>query len=168
MTKRCRNAFSLLMCVALVLPVSLVEAREVRFDDKVVELVREKLKSLKADVKITFCRGGKKARKVKETRALLALMEKASPLLSVIDVDLDGEPEAAKKCGAPHGPAIVVDGPAFSGFTYLGYPTMKETAPFLDALLAASGVEVELTEETRSFLESLEEEVEIAVFVTPS
>jgi len=108
----------------------------------------------------------------KETREIVEEIAELSDQISVEVYDFQDDAEVARKYNVDKIPAIVLlgaDGKDY-GVRYYGIPSGYEFSSLLhDIKAVAAGPEaVELSDETRAFLDSLKEDVHLQVFVTPS
>ncbi len=65
-------------------------------------------------------------------------------------------------------PVVVVEGAQDYGIRFLGLPAGYEFSNLIDSIIAASSGEAGLTDETKTALASLGEDVVIKVFTTPT
>ncbi|HOA25201.1 MAG TPA: thioredoxin family protein [Aggregatilineales bacterium] len=108
----------------------------------------------------------------KETREIVEEIAELSDQISVEVYDFQDDAEVARKYNVDKIPAIVLlgaDGKDY-GVRYYGIPSGYEFSSLLhDIKAVAAGPEaVELSDETRAFLDSLKEDVHLQVFVTPT
>ncbi|NLH09619.1 MAG: glutaredoxin [Chloroflexi bacterium] len=108
----------------------------------------------------------------KETREIVEEIAELSDQISVEVYDFQDDAEVARKYNVDKIPAIVLlgaDGKDY-GVRYYGIPSGYEFSSLLhDIKAVAAGPEaVELSDETRAFLDSLKEDVHLHVFVTPT
>ncbi len=94
------------------------------------------------------------------------LVAGVSPKVSVEKLDILSDP-GAKDLGVPHGPVIEMKGQAPGILRYYGYPERKETSPFFEGILSASGHPADLDPEVGSYISGLGKEVLIRIFTTP-
>jgi alkyl hydroperoxide reductase subunit AhpF len=76
--------------------------------------------------------------------------------------------EQASAYGVEGTPTIVVEGARDYGVRFLGLPAGYEFSNLIDAIIAASTGEADLRAETVSTLSTLEDDVTIKVFTTPT
>ena len=140
---------------------------KVRLDKSVVETVEKKLALLETPVTVHVYRGSGSESGSERTSALLDLMNSKSDLLDVEGHDLEQAADIKESQKADHGPVVIPEGPDNSRSSFLGYPSRKELAPFLDSILIVSGQVPDLTPDTEAFLKDLDKEIFIRVFTTP-
>ncbi len=133
-------------------------------DDR--RLVREKTAALTEPVTLKLYTGSLIEKHSPETRELLKLMSSMASRIKVEEVSLTN-PEDIKHLDTDHGPVTVFEGSAGNRITYYGFPDKLELEPFLDSLLITSGQMESLAPSTVSYLEKLDADVKIQVFVTP-
>lgn len=140
---------------------------KVMLEKTVVETVESRLTRLEAPVTLHFYRGSGSESGSDKTNALLDLMSGKSQFLQVEKHDLDQAPHVREAQKADRGPIVIPEGPDNSRSSFLGYPSRRELAPFLDSILIVSGQVEDLTPGTESFLRDLDEEVFLRIFTTP-
>jgi len=141
-------------------------AAPVRLDPEVRALAEEVLAPLKNPVTIRITRGGNGETTGEKALALTDLVASVSPLVTVTTQDIASDPDRFSP-GVSHGPILEMKGQAPGVLRYYGFPERRETRPFLEGILLASGYQAELPQEVRSFIEALDEDVRIRIFVTP-
>jgi len=142
----------------------------VRLGDEVLKAVTDSLSNLKGPVTLHLYLGGPAEKEAGEARALVAVIDDASPAVTAVLHDLDKDPDARERkasLGVDHGPVIVIQGPEKRTLVFYGFPDRKELQPFLDGILAAAGRPVPLPREVDDFLAKLDREVLIRIFTTP-
>jgi hypothetical protein len=138
----------------------------VRLGPEVERLAEEILAPMEGPVVIRIFRGGAGETSGEEAQALVDLVAGISPKVSVNRLDILTDP-GAKDLGVPHGPVIEMIGKAPGILKYYGYPERKETSPFFEGILSASGHPADLDSEVGSYISGLEEEILIRIFTTP-
>jgi hypothetical protein len=138
----------------------------VRLGPGVEELAVEILASLEEPVILELTLGGDEESMAEETTALVDLIESKSSNVTVKRFDLSTHYEPAE-LGVTHGPIVEMKGKAPGRLRYYGFPERKETRPFLEGILSASGQPANLASEVKSYLAGIEEEVWIRIFTTP-
>ena len=99
------------------------------------------------------------------------LLEEVSLLSEKIQLDVVNhreDRELTESYGVARVPTIVFSRDDESNVKYLGIPAGTEFPVLLEAIINVSSGSPALSEETISFLSSLEEEISIKVFVTPN
>jgi hypothetical protein len=164
--------FEIIAALALLLTLSSCQPGKeaakppVRLDPEIERLTGEILAPMEGPVTIQIFRGGVGETKGEEALALVDLIAKVSPKVSVNKLDITTHPDAIN-LGVSHGPVIEMKGQAPGILRYYGYPERKEVRPFLEGILSASGHPADLAPEVESYISGLGEEVLIRIFVTP-
>ena len=117
------------------------------------------LKFFTQDVECRFCR---------ETRELLDELGAVSDKVKVEVYDFLKDGELARKLGVSRIPAIAVCGEKDYGIRFFGIPSGYEFASLIEAVRLVAGGEVKLSPESRAFLDRLDADVHLQVFVTPT
>lgn len=141
-------------------------------NDEVKGQVQEAFQDLKDPVRILFFSG----RDCEYCEDTLQLVEEVSDLSSQITLerlDLEKDSEEADQYGVDKAPGLVIAGQEEDrvidyGIRYAGIPSGHEFSSLIQDLLLVSQREAGLSPETQAFLDSLEEEVHLQVFVTPT
>ena len=102
------------------------------------------------------------------TQQLLEEVSRLSEKIQLNIVNYKEEIELTKSYGVGMVPTIVFSRDDESNIKYLGIPAGTEFPVLLEAIINVSSGSPNLSEETISFLNSLEEEISIKVFVTPN
>ena len=97
-------------------------------------------------------------------REVAALSDQLS--VTVLNPHIDREQAAAY--GVTESPVVVVEGARDYGIRFLGIPAGYEFSNLIDSIVAASTGEAGLSEETKTALAGLTEDVTIKVFATPT
>ena len=138
----------------------------VRLGPDVERLAGKILASMAKPVTLQITRGGNGETMGEEAQALVDLIARISPNVSVNRLDIATPPDGID-LGVTHGPVIEMKGQAPGILRYYGYPERKETGAFLEGILSASGHPVDLSPEVKSYISGLGEEVWIRIFTTP-
>ncbi len=113
----------------------------------------------------------------REVKMLAEELAELSPLISVEAYDLEKDQPIVQLYGLDKAPAILVvaDGRGEEpdtdyGIRFYGIPSGYEFMSLLDALntVGSNGKDLQLMPETREFLESLDKDLHIQVFITPT
>jgi alkyl hydroperoxide reductase subunit AhpF len=97
-------------------------------------------------------------------REVAALSDQLS--VTVLNPHIDREQAAAY--GVTESPVVVVEGARDYGIRFLGIPAGYEFSNLIDSIVAVSTGEAGLSEETKTALAGLTEDVTIKVFATPT
>lgn len=141
-------------------------------DDKTRRDVQEMLADIAGPARIVVFTQPFECDYCKETREIAEEIAALSDQLSVDVYDFQDDAEIAEKYGVDKIPAIVLLGADDKdyGVRYYGIPSGYEFSSLLhDIKAVAAGPEgVELSDEALAFLDSLEEDLHLQVFVTPT
>jgi len=138
----------------------------VRLGPEVRKVAEELLPSLDGAVTLRITRGGAGETAGEEAQALVDLMAELSPKITVEKMEIGAHPEG-ENLGVPKGPVIEMLGIAPGVLRYYGYPERKETRPFIEGILSASGHPADLSPDVEAYIAGLGEEVVIRIFTTP-
>ena len=103
-----------------------------------------------------------------QTVALIREVAALSDQLSVNVLNPHIDREQAEAYGVTESPVVVVEGARDYGIRFLGIPAGYEFSNLIDSIVAVSTGEAGLTEETKTALAGLTEDVTIKVFATPT
>lgn len=102
------------------------------------------------------------------TYQLLSELSSLEPRISLEVHNILTDRESARKYGVERIPAIILSRGNGSGVRFYGIPAGFEFAVLLDDLVDVSRGQTSLSEKTKAALASLEKDVHIQVFVTPT
>ena len=103
-------------------------------------------------------------------RQTIALVKEVAALderISVAVLNPHIERDQAEAYGVDSTPAVVVEGAVDYGIRFLGVPAGYEFSNLIDSIIAGSRGEAGLSDETKTALDGLTEDVVIKVFATP-
>jgi alkyl hydroperoxide reductase subunit AhpF len=103
-----------------------------------------------------------------DTRKLLEEVSALSEKVTLTVHELVSAREQAAALGIDRVPAFVLKGAAKGTVRFFGIPSGYEFSAFIADLVDASNGETDLSDDTRAFLGSLTENLNIKVFTTPS
>jgi alkyl hydroperoxide reductase subunit AhpF len=103
-----------------------------------------------------------------QTVALVKEVAALSDQLTVEVLNPHIDRERAEAYGVEVSPAVVVEGARDYGIRFLGMPAGYEFSNLIDSIIAVSGGEAGLSDDTKSALAGLTEDVTIKVFTTPT
>jgi len=142
------------------------------------ELVRERFQNeLVNEVKLTlFTQNdlgglvipGRECETCAPTEQLLKEVSETSDLIHFKRLDIKNDAEEAARCGISRIPSFLVSRAEETNIRYLGIPAGTEFPVLMEALVNVSSGESKLAEETKTFLETLTDEILIKTFVTPN
>ena len=102
------------------------------------------------------------------TEQLLKEVSETSDLIHFKRLDIKNDAEEATRCGISRIPSFLVSRAEETNIRYLGIPAGTEFPVLMEALVNVSSGESKLAEETKTFLETLTDEILIKTFVTPN
>ena len=102
------------------------------------------------------------------TEQLLREVSETSELINFKKLDIRNDLEEAARCNVSRIPSFLVSKEDETNVRYLGIPAGTEFPVLMEALVNVSSGEPKISEETKGFLEDLEENVSIKTFVTPN
>ena len=102
------------------------------------------------------------------TEQLLKEVSETSDLIHFKRLDIKNDAEEATRCGISRIPSFLVSREEETNIRYLGIPAGTEFPVLMEALVNVSSGESKLAEETKTFLETLTDEILIKTFVTPN
>jgi alkyl hydroperoxide reductase subunit AhpF len=103
-----------------------------------------------------------------QTEALLKEVAALSDKIKLRVLDISAASEEAAEHGIDRVPAIVAKGAARGRVRFFGIPAGYEFSGFIADLVDTAAGTTDLSDETRAFLASLTEDVNIKVFTTPT
>lgn len=103
-----------------------------------------------------------------DVRTLLEEVVALSPLLSLVVHNFLLEKEVAAAFHIDKIPAFTVEGEKDYGIRFFGVPSGYEFSGFIETLVSVSRRATDLSESTKAFLGTLNRDVHIQVFVTPT
>jgi len=103
-----------------------------------------------------------------QTVALIREVAALSDQLAVTVLNPHIERDQAAAYGVSESPAVVVEGAQDYGIRFLGMPGGYEFSNLIDSIVAVSTGEAGLSDETKTALAGLTEDVTIKVFTTPT
>lgn len=146
---------------------------EKMLNDQIVKQLHEVFVKLKEPVQILFFASKANCESCAETRELLEEVATLSEKLELKLYDVEADRDVAAQFKVVAAPAIVIaakDGSEVKdlGIQFLGIPSGHEFGTLINDILMVSSRESGLDEKTRQFLRSLEQPLQLQVFVTPS
>ncbi|HEV8439229.1 MAG TPA: hypothetical protein VGT40_14135 [Methylomirabilota bacterium] len=132
------------------------------------QAVKKEFERIGGPVKITVFASELGPETNSQTVALVKEVAALSDQLSVDVLNPHIDRERAEAYGIEVSPAVVVEGGRDYGIRFLGIPAGYEFSNLIDAIIATSTGEASLSEETKTALAGLGEDVKIKVFTTPT
>ncbi len=139
-------------------------------DDKTREDVREMLRELTGPVKLLVFTQQFECQFCKETRQIAEEVAELNDLITVEVRDFVADEAYARQLGLDKIPAIAILGANDHdyGIRFYGIPSGYEFISLLEAIRLVSTGELQLSEETLRYLNALEGDLHLQVFVTPT
>lgn len=125
-------------------------------------------KGLKKEVTLRYFTQEVECRFCKETHELLKEVAGLSPRIRLVAFDLVKDAAESARFGISKIPALVVMDEKDYGIRFYGIPSGYEFSSLIEAIKLVSTGENPLSPEGRSFLDKLEKDVHLQVFVTPT
>jgi alkyl hydroperoxide reductase subunit AhpF len=133
------------------------------------DAVRKEFEKLGGPVKlVVFSQELAAAELCRQNELLVREVAELNDHLSVEVLNLAIDRERAAAYGVDQVPAIVVEGARDYGIRFFGIPSGYEFSNLIDAIIVASSGEPALSEATKSSLATLDADIEIKVFSTPT
>jgi alkyl hydroperoxide reductase subunit AhpF len=132
------------------------------------EAVKKEFERIGGPVKLTVFASELGPETNGQTVSLIREVAALSDQLSVAVLNPHIDREQAEAYGIETSPAVVVEGARDYGVRFLGIPAGYEFSNLIDSILAVSTGEAGLSEETKTALGELTEDVTIKVFTTPT
>jgi alkyl hydroperoxide reductase subunit AhpF len=130
--------------------------------------VRKEFERIGGPVKLTVFASELGGEHNRQTVALINEVAALSDQLSVSELNPHIDREQAAAYGVEAAPVVVVEGARDYGIRFLGMPGGYEFSNLIDSIIAVSTGEAGLSEETKTTLAGLTEDVTIKVFATPT
>jgi len=102
------------------------------------------------------------------TEQLLKEVSETSDLINFRKLDIRNDSEEAARCNVSRIPSFLVSKGDETNVRYLGIPAGTEFPVLLEALVNVSSDEPKISEDTKGFLDGLQEIISIKTFVTPN
>jgi glutaredoxin-like protein len=130
--------------------------------------VRKIFEALARDVHVRVYTQKLECPTCQDTETVLRELDQLSDKLKVSFFNSQTDREEAEKDGVLMAPAIVVSDGTHSRVKFYGMPSGYEFSSLLTSIVDAGGQEEPLSDESVRFLDGLEEDLRIQVFVTPT
>ena len=132
------------------------------------EDIETTFKGLKKEVTLRYFTQEVECRFCKETHELLKEVQGLSPLIRLETFDLVRDAAESARFGISKIPALVVMDEKDYGIRFFGIPSGYEFSSLIEAIKLVSTGESSLSPEGKSFLDKLEKDLHLQVFVTPT
>lgn len=137
-------------------------------DKKVRADIENIFKGLRKDVTLRYFTQEMECRFCKETHELLEEVRALSPRIKLEAFDLVKDAEESARYGITKIPALAVMDEKDYGIRFYGIPSGYEFSSLIEAIKLVSTGETLLSPEAKQFLDKLEKDVHLQVFVTPT
>ena len=139
-------------------------------DDKTREDVRQTLAEMTGPVKVALFTQKFECQMCAETRQIAEEVATLNDLITVEVHDFEEDKTLADSLDIDKIPAMAILGPDDQdyGIRFFGIPSGYEFMSFLEALKLVSSGDAGLSDETVSYLDALEGDLHLQVFVTPT
>jgi glutaredoxin-like protein len=104
----------------------------------------------------------------KETRELLKEVSSLSDKIELVIYDFSGDKDKAAEYGTDKIPATIIHGQKDYGIRFFGIPSGYEYASLIEAILDVSKGKTGLSQKTIEALKTIDKDIHIQVFVTPT
>ncbi|UCH93261.1 MAG: thioredoxin family protein [Candidatus Aminicenantes bacterium] len=135
---------------------------------KVIKELEEIFKGLEGEVTLKFFTQEFECQFCRDTRELLEELSGLTDKIKLDIYDFVADKEEVEKYGIKRIPALVAMDEEDRGIKFYGIPGGYEFGSLIEALKLVSTGETGLARETKDFLDSLDKEVHLQVFVTPT
>ena len=137
-------------------------------NEEVKQDVKKQFESLQNDVRLVVFTQKVECQYCTENRTLSAEVAGLSDKLSLEIYDFVDDSNKADQYGVDKIPATVIIGRKDHGIRFFGIPAGYEFTSYLEAIKLVSTGETGLSDKTKAFLDGLERNVHLQVFVTPT
>jgi glutaredoxin-like protein len=127
-------------------------------------------KGLKDEVRIWLFTSKDKAvcEQCENTTTLVRELCEIDPRLKLFEYDIDEHRKEAKVLGVERAPALLLQGAKPAGIYYYGIPSGYEFGSLLEDIIDVSNSRSRLSEKTKEAARSIDADIDIKVFVTPT
>ncbi len=137
-------------------------------NDDVKKEAKKQLETLEQDLKLIIFTQKVECSYCEDNRTLALEVAELSDKITARVFDLEDDKEAAEKYGIDKIPAIAVVGQEDYGIRFFGIPAGYEFSSLLESIKLVSTGKPELAADTKNFLDNLQKDVHLQVFVTPT
>jgi len=135
---------------------------------KVIKELEGIFKDLKKEVNVKYFTQEMECRYCKDTRQLLEEISEVSDKIKLEIFDFVADKKEVEAHGIERIPATVIMDDEDHDIKFYGIPSGYEFSSLVEALKMVSTGESGLSQETKDFLDSLDKDVHLQVFVTPT
>ena len=137
-------------------------------DNKIKDELTQVFKGLKKEVNIKYFSQEIECQFCKDTKSLLLELKEISDKIKLEIFDFVKDKALAGKLGVDKIPAVVVMDDTDYGIKFYGIPAGYEFASLIEAIKMVSTGKTALNAESKTFLDSLQKDIHLQVFVTPT
>jgi glutaredoxin-like protein len=137
-------------------------------DNKIKDELTQVFKGLKKEVTIKYFTQEIECQFCKDTKSMLQELKQISDKIKLEIYDFIKDKALAGKLGVDKIPAVVVMDDTDYGIKFYGIPAGYEFGSLIEAIKMVSTGETTLNDESKTFLDSLQKDIHLQVFVTPT
>jgi glutaredoxin-like protein len=137
-------------------------------DKKVIKELKDSFKLMKKKVTLKYFTQESECQFCKETRELLQELADISDKLKLQVFDFVKDKSEVDKYGIDKIPATVVMGDTDPGIRFYGIPAGYEFGTLVEAVKMVSSGKIDLSKESKKYLDGLKKDIHLQVFVTPT
>ena len=137
-------------------------------DEKVIKELKDSFKQLKKKVTLKYFTQATECQFCKETKELLQELAKISDKITLQIFDFVKDKSEVEKYGIDKIPATVVMGDVDRGIRFYGIPAGYEFGTLVEAIKVVSSGKIDLSKESKEYLDGLKKDIHLQVFVTPT
>ncbi len=137
-------------------------------DNKIKDELTQVFKGLKKEVTIKYFTQEIECQFCKDTKSMLQELKQISDKIKLEIYDFVKDKALAGKLGVDKIPAVVVMDDTDYGIKFYGIPAGYEFGSLIEAIKMVSTGETTLNDESKTFLDSLQKDIHLQVFVTPT
>jgi len=137
-------------------------------NEKVMKDLEGMFKAFKNPVTIKLFTQEFECRYCEDTRGLVEELSAVNDKIKLEVYDFVKDSDTAKEFGIDKIPALVLMNEQDAGIRFFGIPAGYEFTSLVEALKMVSSGQTELSDDTKKYLDGLEKDVHLQVFVTPT
>lgn len=137
-------------------------------DEKVIKELKDSFKQLKKKVTLKYFTQATECQFCLQTRELLQELAKISDKIELEVFDFIKNKSDVDKYGIDKIPATVVMSDVDRGIRFYGIPAGYEFGTLVEAIKMVSSGKLDLSKESKEYLDGLKKDIHLQVFVTPT
>lgn len=137
-------------------------------DNKIKDELNQVFRGLKKEVVLKFFTQEIECQFCRDTKSLLEELKQISDKIKLEVYDFVKDKTVAEKHGVDKIPAVVVMAEKDYGIKFYGIPAGYEFGSLVEAIKLVSTGDTTLNAESKAFLDSLQKDIHLQVFVTPT